>query len=370
MTTAAEMLHQRRRAGLAVRGLLLLLALLALALNFGRLPLAGGDTYRAQFTDASGLKVGEEVRVAGLKVGTVSDIALESGHVLVTFDVEGVDLGEDTTAGVEVKTLLGQHFLSVTPAGSGRLEEGSTIPLARTSTPLNVVPAFQRLTRKNDRIDTEQVARAFDSLSEVLETTTPEVRGTLTGLTRLSASVASRDEQIKQLFDRAEGVSGVLAARDEDLSALLADSSRVLETLHERRETILRIIAGTGELSRQLTGLVEENGRHLTPALTKLNRVLGVLRENERNIDEILEVGEVYAREFANVGGTGRWFDASLKLPRGAAVCSTEPSTALSPLLDPLLSAVNETVNGRSTPCLPLGPAARSRLGLPEGATP
>jgi len=204
-------------------------------------------------------------------------------------------------------------------------------------------------------------------VAEVLETTAPEVRSTLTGLSRLSEAVATRDQQIQQLFDRAENVSGVLAGRDEDLAALLADSTQVLDVLYQRRETIRRIIAGTGELSRHLSGLVDDNERHLTPALTKLNRVVGVLRKNEENLDEILRVGEVYGREFANVGGTGRWFDASLKFPRGAAVCSTEPSTALSPLLDPLLSKVNEGVNGRSTPCLPLGPAAQARLGLTEG---
>lgn len=360
-------LGRRDPARLAVLGLATLAVLLGLALNFNQLPLLNGHTYRAAFTDASGLQVGEEVRVAGLKVGQVTDIDLAGDKVVVWFRVDGVDLGRRTTAGIEVKTLLGQHYLSLTPAGTGRLEPGSTIPLDRTSTPLNIVPAFQRLTAQTQELDTERVAEAFDSLSAVLEGVAPEVRGTLTGLSRLSRSIAGRDEQIRELLSRARSVSGTLAARDQDVVALLEQSSLVLDTLHERRRVIRSVITGTGELSRQLRGLVRDNQGQIGPALAQLDRVVDVLQRREKDLDETLRLAEIYGREFTNVGGSGRWFDASLKFPRGFAVCSTEPTTGLSALLDPVLRAVGGAT-GSSQPCLPLGPAATSRLSGTGGA--
>lgn len=342
---------------IAINGLTLIVVLMAVAMNFNRLPLISGTTYRAQFTDASGLVKGEEVRIAGIKVGAVTDIRLDDSLVEVEFMVEDVDLGRDTTAAIEVKTLLGQHYLSVTPAGSGSLDEGAVIPVERTSTPLNIVPAFLRLTEQTQAIDTDQVAQAFDALSSVLRTTAPELRGTLRGLSRLSHAVTTRDDEIRELFAHAENVTGVVAARDQEITQLVRASNNVLEVLSSRRDAIARIIEGTSELSVQLRGLVADNARALKPALTKLNTVLEVLQRNKAQLDETLKWGAVYAREFTNVGGTGHWFDASIKIPRGYGVCNND-GLALGGVLSTILSQLNQTVNGSTSPCLPLGPAA------------
>lgn len=347
---------------IAVNGIIIMALLFAVAINFQRLPFfGGGNTYRAEFADASGLVAGEEVRVAGIKVGTVTAIKLGHARVIVSFTVKGVDLGKDTTAGIEVKTLLGQHFLSVSPAGGGKLDENALIPLARTRTPVNIVPAFQQLTTQTQEIDTAQVAAAFDALSETLGRTAPEMGETLRGLSRISKSITVRDAQIRELFTRTSVVSGVVAARDTDIARLLTDTNTVLAELDRRRDTITQIISGTAELARQLQGLVKDNQDQLQPALTKLNGVLAVLRKNKENIDETIKVAAVYGREFVNVGGSGRWFDASIKAPQGAAVCTNGGvPTALEALINPILSQLNQSINGSSKPCLPLGPAVGS----------
>ena len=345
----------------AIVGIAVLLALFLVAINFQRLPVVGnGQSYQAEFSDASGLVSGEEVRVAGIKVGMVTGIKLGHARVIVEFTVKGVELGSRTTAGIEVKTLLGQHFLSVTPAGSGSLRANSVIPLTRTSTPVNIVPAFQRLTSQVQDIDTDQVAKAFDALSSVLDKTAPEMSETLRGLSRLSKSVTSRDDQIRELFARTNQVSGVLAARDNDIAALLRDTQKVLAVLDQRRQTIVDIIDGTTTLARQLTGLVKDNQKQLQPALAKLNGVIDVLQANKTQIDQTVKAAVVYGREFANVGGTGHFFDATIKVPQGLALCSTGTSVpGLDGLLNSILSTINGSINGSNQPCLPLGPAAQ-----------
>ncbi|MGA8257802.1 MAG: MCE family protein [Nocardioides sp.] len=361
---------QRSPVPIAVIGLAAIVGLLVLVTQFQKLPfIDDSSTYEAVFTDASGLAAGEEVRVAGIKVGVVQDITLEQDQVVVEFTVSGVELGDDTEAGIEVKSLLGQHYLSVTPIGSGALPDGARIPLERTATPLNIVPAFNRLAKQTAATDTDQVADAFDALAETLSSTAPELQGALTGLSRISRSVTTRDDEIETLFRRADEVTGIVAERDVELGELLTASDQVLETLAERRRTITRIIDGTVDLARELEGLVDDNRAALKPALDDLDRVLQVLRANADNLDETLAVTAVYAREFTNVGGTGPWFDASIKLPRGAALCSTNDSTApLGDLFDPVLSELNQAVNDSATPCLPLGPAIASRLA--EGQVP
>lgn len=362
---------ERNPVVLAVCGLTLIAVVLALAASWPRLVLAAGSsTYQAEFTDASGLVAGEEVRVAGVKVGTVEEVTLDGDTVVVEFRISGVELGDRTEAGIEVKTLLGQHYLSVTPIGDEALADGATIPLERTTTPVNIVPAFNELADSTAKTDTEQVAEAFDALAATLRETAPEMAGALDGLTRLSQSVTKRDEQIESLFDKTERVTGVVAARDEDLAQLLTASDEVLAMLHQRRETIRAVIEGTRDLATELGGLVEDNAAALKPALRDLDVVLKVLRDNEKNISTSLEYAATYGREFVNVGGTGEWFDATMKFPRGYAVCSTGDSTSITgELLDPILGAINEAINGSDTPCLPLGPAVASRLAE-EGIQP
>lgn len=345
---------------IAVIGIAVLALLFTVAINFQRLPLVGGGTsYKAEFTDASGLVSGEEVRVAGIKVGTVTDIKLGHAKVVVSFTVKGVDLGRDTTASIEVKTLLGQHYLGITPLGGGKLQGGTTIPLARTTTPVNIVPAFQELTNETQKIDTSQVATAFDTLATTLDRTAPEMTQTLRGLSRLSSSVTVRDEEIRELFARTSQVSGVVADRDQDIAALLTATNTVLAELDKRRATITRIITGTRALARQLDGVVTDNRAQLAPALAKLNGVLAVLRKNRSNIDQAIRVAAVYGREFVNVGGSGHFFDTTIKAPHGIALCPNGGLPAgLDAILGPILSQANQAVNHSDKPCLPLGPAA------------
>lgn len=355
---------ERNPVPIALCGLLLVVGLLVAAANWHRLPFVDDSrTYRAEFSDASGLVAGEEVRIAGVKVGTVEALELDGDHVVVEFTVAGVELGDRTEAGIEVKTLLGQHYLSVTPAGDDLLEEHATIPLDRTSTPVNIVPAFNQLADQTARTDTVQVARALDALAATLQRTAPEMQGALDGLSRLARTVTTRDDQIAELFAKTDRVTGVVAQRDQELGQLLTASDQVLAFLDERREVVRAIITDIRGLAEQLGGLVDDNHGVLEPALRDLRSVLRVLRANEQNLDNALTYAAPYAREFTNVGGTGEWFDASLKFPRGFALCSTGDSTdPTGGLLDPILSALNSGANGSDQPCLPLGPAISSRL--------
>ena len=356
---------ERNPIPIAIFGLVGIVLSLVLVARWQDLPLLSNNVeYRAEFTDASGLVAGEEVRIAGVKVGQVRRLSLDGSTVIVHFTIANTEIGDRTEAGIEVKTLLGQHFLSLTPAGDRALPEHSTIPLSRTRTPVNIVPAFNQLTDQVSRTDTDQVADAFTSLAETLKVTAPEMDGALDGLSRLSQTVTKRDADISELFRHTRSVSGVVAQRDEELAELLSASDDVLEVLEQRRKTIRAIIVDTRRLALQLEGLVGDNRAVLRPALRDLNTVLKTLRANEKNLETSLTYAAPYAREFTNVGGSGRWFDATMKFPSNFALCSTGDSTeATKGLFDPVLSIINQQINGSSEPCLPLGPALTTRGG-------
>jgi len=100
------------------------------------------------------------------------------------------------------------------------------------------VPTAQRLVHTIDAIDTTRLAAAFDTLSDALGATAPQVRKTLDGLSALSHTISSRDEAIRQLFAKAHSVTGVVASRDAEIVQLIVASNKVLDVLHRRKDEI------------------------------------------------------------------------------------------------------------------------------------
>jgi phospholipid/cholesterol/gamma-HCH transport system substrate-binding protein len=286
-------------------------ALILAAFRAQDLPLiGGGDIYYASFSEAGGLKTGDEVRIAGVRVGKVEAVELAGDHVRVTFRVDsGEEFGTDTAAQIKIKTLLGAMFLALQPAGSGQMEEESEIPLERTQSPYDVVEAFSGLAETSERIDTDQLAKGLTTLADLMRNTPEEFRRALDGVSALSANVAARDEQINQLLQNLHRVSGVLDERDEDILALMRDSRVLFEALVKRREAIHNLLVSTSRLSSELTLLVRQSREDLKPALTHLANVVAVLNKNEDNIDNSLRLMAPFYRVFANTLGTGPWFD-------------------------------------------------------------
>ncbi|TAL22239.1 MAG: MCE family protein [Frankiales bacterium] len=300
--------RERNKTVIGSVGILSILALLAGSFSVDAI--IGGEEYKAEFTEAAGLRPNDEVRISGVKVGKVLSVDLAGDRVQVEFRAnDDARIGDRTRADIRIKTLLGRKFLMLTPEGDGELEPGGVIPLARTTSPYDIAEAFQDLSTSVGEIDDEQLARSFTVLAETFRDTPDEVRISLEGLGRLSRTLASRDQELRALLDRSRGVSQVLAERDEDLTAFLADSSLVLQEVARRREAISRLLDTTVVLSEQLRALVRENRADLAPALERLRNVTDMLRSNQANLDASLVRLAPFVRVFANNLGNGRWFD-------------------------------------------------------------
>lgn len=292
--------------GLTIIGLIMLAAFKAQDLPL----IGGGNRYSAQFSEAGGLKPNDEIRVAGVRVGQVREVELAGTHVRVEFVVDrGVRLGDKTGAEMKIKTLLGQKYLKLNPAGTGELKEGAEIPLERTVSAYDVVEAFSDLASTTERIDTAQLARALDTLSTTFKNTPEEVRASLTGLSRLSRNVAKRDEELKRLLQHSQVVTKLLADRNRELITLMRDGNKLFQAVQARRALIHQLLVSTQALSAQITALVRENRKDLAPTLQKVNAVLATLLKNQNALDASIRGLVPFVRVFTNTLGTGPWFD-------------------------------------------------------------
>lgn len=327
-------------AGLTVVGLATLLA-------FNLQRFSGGTSYSAAFSEAAGLKSGEEVRIAGVKVGEVHNVDLEDDHVKVTF-TSSRSFGTQTRAQIKIKTLLGSHYLALEPKGPGRQSSHREIPVSRTTAPYDVVPALQDASAQLGKIDTKQLAKSFDTLSQTMQGSSENVRTTLAGLQKVSRAVASRDDELNDLLQHSQNVTKLLADRSGDLAVLVNDGGLLLQEINARRTTINQLLTGTISLSQQITGTIKENQATLAPTLKNLHQVETILERNQNNLDKSFQLMGPFASEFADVTATGRWFDVYLQnlvpLPAGVAPPVAGGNTGATPEKTPARTA------GKSTP--------------------
>ncbi|MDQ3577321.1 MAG: MCE family protein, partial [Actinomycetota bacterium] len=208
-----------------------------------------------------------------------------------------------------IKTLLGQKYLSLEPDGGQVLDPDQRIPRERTTAPYDVLEAFRGLAETVDDVDTEQLAKSFEVISQTFADTPDEVKGALDGLQALSRTVSSRDRQLATLLDNTKQITKTLADRDAEVVALLSDGSLLLAELNNRKDAISTLLTGTQTLATELQGLVADNTAQLGPVLESLDQLTGMLRRNQDSLAEGIKKFAPFARQFNNAIGNGRWFD-------------------------------------------------------------
>ncbi|MGW2116466.1 MCE family protein [Streptomyces zhihengii] len=326
--------RDRNPVAVAVVGLLVMALLGFGAYRADSLPFTGDSTsYTAEFTEAAGLDEGDEVRIAGVKVGRVTSIALDGGKVVVRFEVEDAWIGDSSTAAIAIKTLLGEKYLAVDPLGGGRQDPGERIPASRTTSPYDVTQAFNGLGETIGKIDTAKLAESFDAISTTFENSPPNVKNAATGLSALSRTVSERDAQLASLLRESKKLTKTLDGKKSSFETLLEDGNLLLGEIQARRDAIHALLTGTRSLSTELSGVVDDNDKQLKPTLDALGKVTAVLLKNRKSLDATLKLAGPYYRLVGNTLGNGRWFDTYVcgLVPRNYLPAGTPPETGCMP---------------------------------------
>jgi phospholipid/cholesterol/gamma-HCH transport system substrate-binding protein len=303
--------RERNPIPIAIIGMAVIALLLFVAFSAGSLQIFNPHhNYKADFAEAAGLTDQNEVRIAGIRVGKVSSVKLDGDHVRVVFQVDkGQKFGTDTTAAIKLKTLLGTKYLELHPAGPGQLAPDSLIPVQRTTVPFEIFDAFGQLSTTIDKIDTTNLAKALDTLSDTFKDSPAHSRAALRGLSRLSHTVASRDRELAALLASTKSVTATLSARDGELVRLLGDADLVLRVVQQRRAIIEQLLRDTSSLATELISLVRDDRTTIDPLLNNVHSVVGLLKSNLASLDKTLKLLGPFARYGANATGNGRWLD-------------------------------------------------------------
>ncbi len=312
---------QRSRAATGIIGFVVTGLVVLTALQMNHLPfLSPVSTYRAFFDDAGGLVPGDVVSVAGVKVGSVENIALaatpDGTKAAVRFRMnDSVNLGTDTQAAIKTETVLGRRNLTLIPHGPGRILPGGQIANENTVAPYSLTDALDNASGTLEATDTDQLKVAIDTLSRTFAATPTSVRGAVDGVARLSQAIGDRDKSLRELLGRANRVSAIVGDRNDQVNRLLLSANALLGELQSRSDALEQIITGARDVSAQIRGFIAENNAQLAPVLGKLDRVMQILIDKKADLAQAIDRLGPYANLLGEAVSSGPYFSSLVGVP-------------------------------------------------------
>ena len=311
-----------------------------LALTIANVTLTGRSGYLARFTDVSGLLVGDDVRIAGVRVGSVEAIELVDRRIAqVSFSVDSSQrLPASVTASVLYRNLIGQRYLAlergVGPVGKA-LEPGGLIPVERTMPPLNLTVLFNGFAPLLVGLDPAQINRLSFEIVQVLQGQGGTVESLLASTSTLSRDIADRDRVIGKVIENLNAVLDTINVRDQQLSALIVQLQRLVSGLAADRTPIGEAIGSLGQLADTTAGLVSDARPPLREDIAALGALATTLAGSEQVVDGVLRFLPEKLTTLSRAGSYGSWFNFYLCGIEGAVTVPVATAPLVVPLSTP-----------------------------------
>lgn len=283
-------------------------AVVLLAVRGPALLLGPGWTYTAELPDAAGIRAGDEVRVAGIAVGEVVDVAAHEDRVHVELRLDrDVPLTEDTRSEVKLATLLGTRYLALTPGTGVPLDGGDRLALEHAYGSYTLERFWLDNARVVGELDLPAISRAIDVLATDLNGRPASNRAAIDGLAELASIVTERDGQISRLLEVTRSVTDDVVAQRRQLLQLVTRGDRVLQMVEQRKEAIDALLRDSRAVVDRLATMARRNRAPMRQSLRDLRRVLGVLAEHRDDLARTLELADPALRLYVNSAGDGPW---------------------------------------------------------------
>lgn len=295
--------------GLAVTGALTFATVSIGALNiFDR-----KYTVTAEFADGGAMQVGAPVRVAGIRVGSVSSIERDLGRRLVEVEMSidgGVDISEAATASIDLRSMLGAKYVEITDPFRGELlADGDVIPIDRTETPVDLDELLTTVGEFSGSIDVEAVNRFLDHLAGSVEGQGEEIGTLIDEVGVLADALADRSDDLDRLIVASERLLGAVDGRREELGASLDQLAVVFDALSRRRDDITGLVDGVQALRERLVPLLAENRGELDSVLEDLVVATRVLDRQRERISLALDHLPLLAERYVDMTDDGPWIN-------------------------------------------------------------
>jgi phospholipid/cholesterol/gamma-HCH transport system substrate-binding protein len=245
----------------------------------------GDDPYtvQIQFADVLDLVPQSGVRVADVPVGRVTGIKLKDDWTaVVTVTVNGgVDLPANAVAAIQQSSLLGEKYVELASPGNeaaqGRLENGSLIPLDRTSRNVEVEELLGALSLVLNGGGLEKLQTISRELGVAMQGRESELKNTLDQLDTFIGGLDQQKEEINRALDSVNALAATLAERTGTIEKALDTIGPGLDVLNQQEDMLVSMLASLDRLGQVGTRVINQAGQDTVADLQLLQPILSQL---------------------------------------------------------------------------------------------
>ena len=284
-----------------------------LVIVFGQFRFAGGKTFHATFAEASRLKAGQDVRIAGVPVGSVKDVELNPDNTVdVAFDVnDRYQLYTSTRAVVRYQNLVGDRYLEITsgPGELRKLPAGATISEENTQPALDLDALLGGLRPVLKGLDGEKVNEVSNAVIELLQGQGGSLSTLLASTSSFTQDLAARDELIGNVINDLNTVLGTVDEKGAQFDASVDQLQKLITGLAENRDPIAGAIPPLASAANDLTELLQNSRRPVQGVIENIRPLAQRMDERKGDINKVIEpLAENYLRLNA-LGAYGSFFN-------------------------------------------------------------
>ncbi|WP_174566890.1 MCE family protein [Nocardia crassostreae] len=277
--------------------------------NYG----GGGTKFNARFTDVTSLNPGDEIRIAGVRVGKVTKVSIVDKRLAnVEFEVTDRDwLPASTTATIKYRNLLGQRYIAL-EQGAGeqgrKLNENGTIGLDRTKPALNLTELFNGFRPLFQTLTPDDVNKLSYEIIQVFQGEAGTIRDLVANTAALTNKIADKDAVIGAVVENLNKVLAAVNAHDGQLDQLIVNTEALITGLNAERGTIRSAISSLGNLADATADLLVPVRPNLQGAIAGLNQLTGTLNERSDEVNQGLANLPIKMEKLGRAASYGSWF--------------------------------------------------------------
>lgn len=289
------------------------------ALGFAVADTGVGDTvgYNARFTDVTGLRSGDSVRIAGVDVGEVDGVkVVDHDYALVHFSVErGKALPGSVTASVKYLNLVGQRYLELAqgtgPVGQ-TLPPGATIPVGRTSPALDLTKLFDGFQPLFEGLDPTQTNQLAQEIVQVLQGEGGTVTGLVQDVGQLTTTLAAKDQVIGSVIDNLTSVLDTVNQHQAGFTGLVTTLQQLVSGFSQDRQPIGQAVSALAGLTTTTADLLDKGRQPLKDSIAQLGRLSDNLNQGTPELEDFLQKTPQKMTALGRTADYGSWMNLYL----------------------------------------------------------
>jgi phospholipid/cholesterol/gamma-HCH transport system substrate-binding protein len=293
------------------------LATAVLGISIANSGVTGTVGYHAVFTDVTGLVTGDDVDIAGVRVGQVTSIGVYRRDLaLVGFSIQpGRQLPVSATAQIVYRNLAGQRYIELGqgagPVGK-MMTAGGTIPLARTTPALNLTELFDGFQPLFQALSPGDVNKLSGEIIQLLQGEGASIDSLLINVASLTNALATKDQVIDQVIDNLNAVVSTINSRGNDLAQTVATLQQLVTGLAADRRPIGADIGALASLTSATAGLLQVGRAPLRTDIVALGQLASNLAAYSPTVASFLQNLPTKMTDIARIASYGSWLNLYL----------------------------------------------------------